>query len=180
MRLGVPLFSQAVVYTSPLLLCLSFLGFVLGSLTTLRQVDLKKIVAYSSVAHMSVVTLILFTAALLTGALFMMIAHGLVSPALFVLVGLLYERWLKWQPIVHVAGDLSVAPFADRFASRTTQTAGFWPMPPLRCGLVIAPLRFASLRPRYLRCGAAPQARCARLGRRCLRFASAQLRPASR
>jgi NADH:ubiquinone oxidoreductase subunit 4 (subunit M) len=69
-------------------------SFLFSTLSTLRQVDLKKIVAYSSIAHMSLVTAALsamseFSAG---GATFMMVAHGLVSPALFSLVGLLYDR----------------------------------------------------------------------------------------
>ena len=69
-------------------------SFLFSTLSTIRQVDLKKIVAYSSIAHMSLVTLTIFSMSEYStyAATFMMVAHGLVSPALFLLVGILYER----------------------------------------------------------------------------------------
>jgi len=69
-------------------------SFLFSTLTTIRQVDLKKIVAYSSIAHMSLVTLSIFSMSEFStyASTFMMIAHGLVSPGLFLLVGILYER----------------------------------------------------------------------------------------
>jgi len=86
-----PLFTS---YVFPLLSCLCLVSFVFSSLSTLRQIDLKKIVAYSSIAHMSMLTLAIFSQSEFSAvaATFMMIAHGLVSPALFLLVGLLYDR----------------------------------------------------------------------------------------
>lgn len=69
-------------------------SFLFSTLSTIRQVDLKKIVAYSSIAHMSLVTLTIFSMSEFStyAATFMMVAHGIVSPALFLLVGILYER----------------------------------------------------------------------------------------
>lgn len=73
-------------------MCLA--SFLFSTLSTIRQVDLKKIVAYSSIAHMSLVTLSIFSMSEFStyASTYMMIAHGLVSPGLFLLVGLLYER----------------------------------------------------------------------------------------
>lgn len=73
---------------------LSLLAIIYGSLTTCRQVDLKRIIAYSSVAHMGLVTLGVFSHTLqgLVSAVFLMLSHGLVSSALFIVVTLLYER----------------------------------------------------------------------------------------
>ena len=87
----VPVFCVSV---TPLCTCLCLLSFLFSTLSTLRQVDLKKIVAYSSIAHMSLVTLAILSASEMNafGATFMMVAHGIVSPALFLLVGLLYDR----------------------------------------------------------------------------------------
>lgn len=94
LRFSIPLFPEASVYFTPLVYTLSVLGIVYASLTTLRQIDLKKIIAYSSVAHMGFVTLGLFSgnAQGVEGALLLMLSHGLVASALFLCVGMLYER----------------------------------------------------------------------------------------
>ena len=85
---------NASEYFAPLVITLSILAIIYGSLTTCRQVDLKRIIAYSSVAHMGLVTLGLFshTGSGLVGAVYLMLAHGLVSSALFIVVTCLYER----------------------------------------------------------------------------------------
>jgi NADH-ubiquinone oxidoreductase chain 4 len=69
-------------------------SFLFTSLSTIRQIDLKKIIAYSSIAHMAVVTLAIFSQSEFSAysSTFMMVAHGLVSPGLFLLAGLLYDR----------------------------------------------------------------------------------------
>ena len=94
LRFRLPLLPYATVYYGPFVITLSLIGIVYASLTTLRQVDLKKIVAYSSVAHMNMVVLALFTGNSLGAgaATFLMLAHGVASPALFLLVGSLYDR----------------------------------------------------------------------------------------
>nr|ATI10790.1 NADH dehydrogenase subunit 4 [Plenaster craigi] len=93
-RFSWPLLPEASEYFAPLIITLSLLAIVYGSLTTCRQVDLKRIIAYSSVAHMGLVTLSLFSHTIqgLIAAVFLMLAHGLVSSALFIGVTLLYER----------------------------------------------------------------------------------------
>ena len=94
LRFSIPLFPYACQYFTPLVYTLSVIAIMYTSLTTLRQVDLKKIIAYSSVAHMNFVTLGLFSlnAQGVQGSILLMISHGLVSPALFLLVGALYDR----------------------------------------------------------------------------------------
>jgi len=94
LRFSIPLFPDASIFFTPLVETLSILAIIYSSLTTLRQVDLKKIIAYSSVAHMNFVTLGLFALNPhgIEGAIFLMLAHGLVSPALFLLIGFLYDR----------------------------------------------------------------------------------------
>lgn len=94
LRFSIPLFPYASQYFTPLVYTLSVIAIMYTSLTTLRQVDLKKIIAYSSVAHMNFVTLGLFSlnAQGVQGSILLMISHGIVSPALFLLVGALYDR----------------------------------------------------------------------------------------
>ena len=94
LRLSMPLFPLASIYYTPLIFTLSLIGVTYASLTTLRQIDLKKIIAYSSVAHMAFVTLGLFTFNLqgICGAILLMLSHGIVSSALFLCIGVLYDR----------------------------------------------------------------------------------------
>lgn len=94
LRFSIPLFPFATFYFTPLVYTLSVIAIIYTSLTTLRQVDLKKIIAYSSVAHMNFVTLGLFSLNTqgIEGSLFLMLSHGVVSPALFLCIGILYDR----------------------------------------------------------------------------------------
>ena len=93
-RFSWPLFPEASEYFAPLIQTLSLFAIIYASLTTCRQVDFKRIIAYSSVAHMGLVTLGIFTHTIqgLVSAIFLMLAHGFVSSALFIIVTLLYER----------------------------------------------------------------------------------------
>lgn len=95
LRFCLPLFPEGVIFWGPLMVSLGILGVFWGSINTLRQADMKRLVAYSSVAHMGLVTLTLFSQQPEApfAALLMMVAHGLVSPALFILVTLLYDRF---------------------------------------------------------------------------------------
>ena len=94
LRFSIPLFPYATFYFTPLIYTMSIIAIIYTSLTTLRQIDLKKIIAYSSVAHMNFVTLGLFSLNTqgIEGSILLMISHGLVSPALFLCVGVLYDR----------------------------------------------------------------------------------------
>ena len=94
LRFSIPIFPYASIYFTPLVYTMSIVAIIYTSLTTLRQVDLKKIIAYSSVAHMNFVTLGLFSlnAQGVEGSVMLMLSHGIVSPALFLLVGCLYDR----------------------------------------------------------------------------------------
>lgn len=89
-----PLFSYAHFFFVPLMYTAGVVSILYASLVTLRQVDLKKIIAYSSIAHMNLGTIGLFTFNLqgLQGSIFLMLSHGLVSAALFFLIGSLYSR----------------------------------------------------------------------------------------
>jgi len=93
-RYMIPIFPVFVVKVFPIIAAVCLISFLYSTLTTLRQIDLKKIVAYSSIAHMSLVTLAIFSLSehSIAASTYMMVAHGLVSPGLFLLVGFLYER----------------------------------------------------------------------------------------
>lgn len=95
-RVLITMLPDATAYYTPLVQVLALISLIYASLATVRQVDLKALVAYSSVAHMAVVVLGLFSNTLLgiQGALLLSVAHGVVSPALFMLVGgVLYDRY---------------------------------------------------------------------------------------
>lgn len=94
LRYMIPILPNFTVWAFPLICTMCLCSFIFSTLSTIRQVDLKTIVAYSSIAHMSLVTLTIFAMAENStyASTFMMVAHGLVSPALFFLVGVLYER----------------------------------------------------------------------------------------
>lgn len=93
-RYTLPILPEASKYFTPLVFTLGVLAVIYASLTTLRQTDLKRIIAYSSVSHMGIVTLGIFTLSAIgiSGSIFLQIAHGLVSSALFIIVTILYDR----------------------------------------------------------------------------------------
>jgi NADH-quinone oxidoreductase subunit M len=93
-RFSLPMFPDASQYFAPLVYALSIIAIVYTSLVALVQEDMKKLIAYSSVAHMGFVTMGLFSATTqgVEGAIFQMISHGLVSGALFLCVGVVYDR----------------------------------------------------------------------------------------
>jgi NADH-quinone oxidoreductase subunit M len=94
-RFSLPLFPEGTLYFAPLVSTFAVLGIIYTCLTAIRQIDLKKIIAYSSVGHMNVVLLgiIAGNSEALEGAIFQMLSHGVVSGALFFCVGSLYERY---------------------------------------------------------------------------------------
>ncbi|WP_135466458.1 NADH-quinone oxidoreductase subunit M [Crenalkalicoccus roseus] len=94
LRFSLPMLPHASAEFAPLIFVLSIVAVVYTSLVALAQEDMKKLIAYSSVAHMGIVTLGIFTFNMqgLSGALFTMLAHGVVSGALFLCVGVLYDR----------------------------------------------------------------------------------------
>ena len=93
-RVSLPMFPEASVYFAPLVFALSVIAIIYTSLVALMQEDIKKLIAYSSVAHMGFVTMGLFSMNEqgIQGAMFTMISHGLVSGALFLSVGVIYDR----------------------------------------------------------------------------------------
>src|SRR5215217_7193732 len=93
-RFAVPLFPEAAQSWAPLIIVLSLIGIIYGAIVALVQPDLKKLVAYSSVSHMGFVTLgiFVFQEQGMQGAILQMVNHGLITGALFLLVGVIYER----------------------------------------------------------------------------------------
>ncbi|MCC7428284.1 MAG: NADH-quinone oxidoreductase subunit M [Alphaproteobacteria bacterium] len=94
LRFSLPMLPEASAYFAPLIFALSIVAVIYTSLVALAQEDMKKLIAYSSVAHMGMVTLGTFTFNTqgLEGAMFQMLSHGIVSGALFLCVGVVYDR----------------------------------------------------------------------------------------
>jgi NADH-quinone oxidoreductase subunit M len=115
-RFNVPLFPDAAQTWAPLIIVLSLIAIVYGAVVALVQPDLKKLVAYSSVSHMGFVTLgiFIFQEQGLHGAVFQMVAHGLITGALFLLVGVIYERTHD-RAIAKMGGLASVTPVYAAF-----------------------------------------------------------------
>jgi NADH-quinone oxidoreductase subunit M len=110
-RFSIPIFPEASLYFAPLVYALSVVAIIYTSLVALAQQDMKKLIAYSSVAHMGVVTVGVFT---LTpqgelGAMFQMLSHGVVAAALFLCVGVVYDR-LHTREIARYGGVASIMP----------------------------------------------------------------------
>jgi len=95
LRFSISLFPQASFYFSPFVFILSIIGVLYASMTAIRQTDLKRIIAYSSIAHMNLVTLGIFSFNILglEGAILQSISHGFVSGGMFLLIGVLYDRY---------------------------------------------------------------------------------------
>ncbi|MEX0590402.1 MAG: NADH-quinone oxidoreductase subunit M [Xanthobacteraceae bacterium] len=93
-RFSLPMFPDASEYFAPMMFVLSVVAIIYTSLVALAQEDIKKLIAYSSVAHMGFVTMGMFTFTQegVQGAVFQMVSHGLVSGALFLCVGVIYDR----------------------------------------------------------------------------------------
>jgi NADH-quinone oxidoreductase subunit M len=94
MRFSLPMFPDASHLFTPLVFALSVIAVVYTSLVAFRQLDMKKLIAYSSVAHMGFVTMGIFSGNAVgeQGALFQMLSHGVISGALFLCVGVVYDR----------------------------------------------------------------------------------------
>nr|QQZ52009.1 NADH-quinone oxidoreductase subunit M [Phenylobacterium glaciei] len=94
LRFSLPMFPQASEFFTPLVFALSVIAIIYTSLVAFRQTDIKKLIAYSSVAHMGFVTMGIFSGndVGVQGAIFQMLSHGVISGALFLCVGVVYDR----------------------------------------------------------------------------------------
>jgi NADH:ubiquinone oxidoreductase subunit 4 (subunit M) len=106
-RYSLNLFPEASLNALPIIYLIGILGIAQGAFSALCQVDMKRVVAYSSVVHMNVILLGLFSFSIygLAGGMLLMLAHGIISSALFILVGLLYYRYNS--RIIYYFGGLS-------------------------------------------------------------------------
>jgi len=95
LRFSLTLFPEASFFFSPLVYLFSLVGILYASMTAIRQTDLKRIIAYSSIAHMNLVTLGIFSFNVIgiEGAILQSISHGFVSGGMFLLVGVIYDRY---------------------------------------------------------------------------------------
>ena len=111
MRFSLGLFPIASDYFTPLIFTLSIIAIIYTSLVALMQDDMKKLIAYSSVAHMGFVTIGIFslTKQGLEGSIIQMISHGLISAALFLSVGVLYDRY-RSRMISSYGGLVNIMP----------------------------------------------------------------------
>ena len=110
-RFSIGLFPIASEYFVPLIFVLSLIAIIYTSFVALVQEDMKKLIAYSSVAHMGFVTMGIFTMTPqgIEGSIFQMISHGIISAALFLCVGVVYER-MHTREISKYGGVVSVMP----------------------------------------------------------------------
>jgi NADH-quinone oxidoreductase subunit M len=111
MRFAIPMFPAASDYFAPVFLTLGVIGIIYGALVAMVQTDVKKLVAYSSVSHMGYVMIGLFSFTLygVTGGMYQMLNHGVSTGALFLLVGMIYERTHS-REIKQYGGLASAAP----------------------------------------------------------------------
>lgn len=121
LRFNLPLFPQASIAAAPFISVLAVIGIIYGALVAMVQTDVKKLVAYSSVSHLGFVVLGIFamTQESVQGSIIQMINHGLSTGALFLLVGVIYER-THTREIADYGGIAKIIPlfsFAFMFAS---------------------------------------------------------------
>jgi proton-translocating NADH-quinone oxidoreductase chain M len=129
MRFNLALFPYAGnnSVVSSFITCLAVVSIIYSSLAAIRQVDIKKIIAYSSIAHMNVVVLALFSNTVqgIDGAVYLMIAHGIASGALFFCIGVMYDRY-HTRLLEYYGGLVQVMPiFISLFFLFTLANIGF-------------------------------------------------------
>ena len=126
-RFSLPLFPQASFYFTPFVYTMSLIGIIYASLTAIRQTDFKRIIAYTSVAHMNVVMLGIFSFnnVGIEGALLQSLSHGFVASALFVIIGVVYERY-RTRLVKYYGGLVHTMPlYITMFLFFTMANIGF-------------------------------------------------------
>ncbi|WP_433580787.1 NADH-quinone oxidoreductase subunit M [Candidatus Profftella armatura] len=116
LRFSLPIFPDASYYFSNLIITLSLISIIYISLIAMVQIDIKKLIAYSSIAHMGFVTLGIFmlTKISIQGAIIQMISHALISSAMFISIGFLYNQ-MKTRLISNFGGIINVIPHFSVF-----------------------------------------------------------------
>ena len=126
LRFSIPMLPDATDFFTPLIFGLSVVAIIYTSLVALMQEDMKKLIAYSSIAHMGFVTVGIFTLTTqgIEGGIFQMLSHGLVSAALFLCVGVIYDR-LHTREIARYGGLVQRMPiYATAFMVFTLANVG--------------------------------------------------------
>jgi len=110
-RISVLLFKNAIIYLISIIDLISIVSVIVASIATIRQIDFKRLIAYSSVAHMNVAVLGVFSCNIqgICGSIFIMFSHGVVSAGLFLCVGFLYDRY-KTRLLLYYGGLNKVMP----------------------------------------------------------------------
>lgn len=106
-RYVIPIFPEANIYYTPIVYCLALIGVIYAALSSLRQLDIKRIVAYLSVSHMNFCVLGQFSENLegIIGSILLMIAHGIIAAGFFISIGILYKRY--HIRLIHYYGGLT-------------------------------------------------------------------------
>lgn len=110
-RFSLPLFPQASFFFAPLVYTISAIGIVYTSFTAIRQTDFKRIIAYTSIAHMNLVMLGIFSFnnVGIEGAIFQSLSHGFVASSLFLIIGIIYDRY-RTRLVQYYGGLASIMP----------------------------------------------------------------------
>lgn len=111
LRFVIPIFCDATYFFLPFVYTLCLLGIIYTCCSTIRQIDLKKVIAYASVSHMSFVILGLFSSNIqgIGGSVFLMLSHGIVSSGLFFCIGCIYDRY-KTRILRYYSGLVATMP----------------------------------------------------------------------
>jgi proton-translocating NADH-quinone oxidoreductase chain M len=115
-RYVIPIFPEANIYYTPLVYCLALIGVIYAALSALRQLDIKRIVAYLSISHMNFCVLGQFSENLegILGSLLLMIAHGIIAAGFFISIGVLYKRY-HTRLIMYFGGLARIMPVFSLF-----------------------------------------------------------------
>jgi len=116
LRFLIPVFPLGTIYYLPIIYSLAGISIIYTSGTAIRQTDLKRIIAYTSIAHMNLVVVSLFVLNLISieGAIFQMLSHGIVSSALFFCIGFYYDRY-NTRIIENFGGSVQFLPLLSFF-----------------------------------------------------------------
>lgn len=142
-RFILPLFPEAILQYQSILLTLALLGIIFTSLACLSLWDIKKFIAYSSIGHMNIALLGLFSNNIygLNSTIYFMISHGIISSGLFLLVGILYNRY-HTRTLIYFKGLVNILPlYVLFFGFFTFSNIGF----PLTSGFISEILTFISI-----------------------------------
>jgi proton-translocating NADH-quinone oxidoreductase chain M len=115
-RYSIPIFPNASIYFIPIVITICIISICYASLTAIRQTDLKRIIAYTSIAHINLVVIGIFSFNVpgINGSIIQSLSHGFVSTALFILIGVLYDRYHS-RLYLHYSGLTNVIPLFSIF-----------------------------------------------------------------